>query len=80
MKQVARNLTDVSDGFLLNSRHIIMDRDTKYTDAFRGHLDREGVKPVHGELPVTQRSRTAILFECTFSGRNLVSFPKIRTA
>ena len=23
-----------------------MDRDTKYTDAFRGHLDREGVKPV----------------------------------
>ena len=23
-----------------------MDRDTKYTDNFRGHLDREGVKPV----------------------------------
>ncbi len=46
MKQVARNLTDVSDGFLLNSRYLIMDRDTKYTDAFRDHLDREGVKPV----------------------------------
>ena len=47
MKQVARNLTDVSDGFLLNSRHLIMDRDTKYTEEFRDYLDREGVKPVH---------------------------------
>jgi transposase InsO family protein len=46
MKQVARNLTDVGDGFLLNSRSLIMDRDTKYTDDFRGHLDREGVKSV----------------------------------
>jgi hypothetical protein len=46
MKQVARNLTDVSDGFLLNKAFLIMDRDTKYTDAFRDHLDREGVKPV----------------------------------
>ena len=46
MKQVARNLTDVSDGFLLNSRYLIMDRDTKYTEEFRDSLDREGVKPV----------------------------------
>jgi len=46
MQQVARNLTDLDDGFLLNSRYLIMDRDKKYTDAFRGHLDREGIKPV----------------------------------
>jgi putative transposase len=46
MKQLARNLTDVSDGFLLNSRYLIMDRDTKYTKDFRDNLDREGVKPV----------------------------------
>ena len=46
MKQVARNLTDVSDGFPVNSRYIIMDRDTKYTEEFRDYLDREGVKPV----------------------------------
>jgi transposase InsO family protein len=46
MKQVARNLTDVDDGFLLNSRYLIMDRDTKYTEEFRDYLDREGVKPV----------------------------------
>ena len=46
MKQVAHNLTDVSDGFLSNKECLIMDRDTKYTDAFRGHLKREGVKSV----------------------------------
>ena len=46
MKQVARNLTDVDDGFLLNSRYLIMDRDTKYTEEFRDYLDREDVKPV----------------------------------
>ena len=46
MKQVARNLTDVSDGFLSNKEFRIMDRDTKYTDEFRGHLKREGVTPI----------------------------------
>jgi putative transposase len=46
MKQMARNLTDVGDGFLLNSRYLIMDRDTKYTKEFRYYLDREVVKPV----------------------------------
>ncbi len=46
MRQIARNLTDEIDGLLTNSRYLIMDRDTKYTDAFRGHLEREGVKPV----------------------------------
>ncbi|MGB7934261.1 MAG: integrase core domain-containing protein [Gammaproteobacteria bacterium] len=46
MAQVVRNLTDVSEGFLSNSRYLIMDLDTKYTEDFRGHLDRVGVKPV----------------------------------
>jgi transposase InsO family protein len=46
MKQVARNLPDVDDGFLANCRYLIMDRDTKYTNAFRSDLDREGAKPV----------------------------------
>jgi putative transposase len=46
MNQVARNLTDVDDGFLLSSGYLIMDRDTKYTIDFRGHLEREGIQPV----------------------------------
>ena len=46
MQQVVRNLTDVSDGFLLDSKFLIMDRDTKYTKAFRANLKREGIEPV----------------------------------
>ena len=46
MQQVVRNLTDVSDGFLLDSEFLIMDRDTKYTKAFRANLKREGIEPV----------------------------------
>ena len=46
MKQVARNLTDVDDGFLLSKTFLIMDRDTKFTEDFRNYLNREGVKPV----------------------------------
>ena len=46
MKQVVRNLTDVEDGFLLNSKFLIMDRDKKYTKEFRANLKREGVTPV----------------------------------
>jgi putative transposase len=38
MKQVARNLTDRVDGFLLGKRYMIMDRDPLFTDAFRTML------------------------------------------
>ncbi len=46
MLQIARNLTDEFDGFLRDHRFLIMDRDTKFTEAFRNTLDRAGVKPV----------------------------------
>ena len=46
MKQVARNLTDLSDGVLVNTRYLIMDRDAEYTEDFRDSLDRVGVKAV----------------------------------
>lgn len=46
MMQVARNLTDEFDGFLKSYQYLIMDRDTKFTPAFRDFLEREGVEPV----------------------------------
>ncbi len=46
MMQTARNLTDEFDGFLRNHRYLIMDRDTKFSEAFRDALEREGVEPV----------------------------------
>jgi len=46
MKQVARNLTDIEDGFLVCKRYLIMDRDGKFTDRFREILKGEGVEAV----------------------------------
>jgi transposase InsO family protein len=42
MRQIARNLTDSFDGFLLGTRYLLMDRDTKFCEAFRSIL-----KPVN---------------------------------
>jgi hypothetical protein len=44
--QAARNLLDVTDGFLRNHRALIIDRDTKFTRTFRAMLDRGGVQSV----------------------------------
>ncbi len=46
IKQVARNLTDPEDGFLKEKRYLVMDRDTKFCEAFREILEDEDVKPL----------------------------------
>ena len=46
MKQIARNLTDPFDGFLNDSKYVLMDRDTNFSSAFRTMLDDAGVAPV----------------------------------
>ncbi|HUC73711.1 MAG TPA: integrase core domain-containing protein, partial [Vicinamibacterales bacterium] len=46
MAQLARNLTDASDGFLRGVQYILLDRDPLYTAAFRRLLRDSGVKPV----------------------------------
>src|SRR5450755_1565865 len=46
MKQVARNLTDAEDGFLNRKRYILMDRDAKFSSAYRVILEDAGVAPV----------------------------------
>ena len=46
MQQVARNLTDCQDGFLKGKTHLLMDRDGKFTEAFRDILKTAGVEPV----------------------------------
>ena len=48
MKQVARNLTDMWDGFLLGKRYLIHDRDPLFTEAVRGLLRDSGLtNPAH---------------------------------
>ena len=46
MLQVARNLADVFDGFLLEKRYLILDRDGKYTGEFRNFLTDFGTNIV----------------------------------
>jgi len=46
MKQMARNLTDPLLGFLRDKRYLLMDRDTKYSEAFRHLLEQAGVNCV----------------------------------
>jgi transposase InsO family protein len=46
MQQCARQLTDHFDGFLLGTRYLIHNRDSKFTDAFDAMLQASGVEPV----------------------------------
>ena len=46
MKQIARNLTDVDDGFLNGTHYLIHDRDPLFTEAFRELLKSSDVKTV----------------------------------
>jgi putative transposase len=46
MQQIARNLTDVEDGFLQGKRYVLMDRDGKFSPAFQEILKSEGAEPV----------------------------------
>jgi transposase InsO family protein len=46
MMQCAPQLTDPFDGFLLDKRYLIHDRDTKFTQAFDQLLRNEGVEPL----------------------------------
>jgi hypothetical protein len=43
MKQMGRNLTDPLEGFLCGKRYLLMDRDSKYSEAFRHLLEQAGV-------------------------------------
>ena len=46
MQQIARNLTDSCDGFLLGKRYVLMDRNGKFCPAFRTILKDEGAEPL----------------------------------
>ena len=46
MKQIARNLTACEEGFLQGKHYLLMDRDTIFSEGFRGILRGAGVRPV----------------------------------
>jgi transposase InsO family protein len=57
MQQCARQLTDPCDGFLVDKRFLLHDRDTKCTQAFAGLLKASGVESV--VLPLRGPNRNA---------------------
>lgn len=59
MKQIARNLTDCDDGFFLGTRFVIMDRDARFSEAFRGVLACGGVTPIR--LPARSPNLSAYM-------------------
>ena len=71
MMQMAKNVTDVFGGFLLGKRFLIMDRDSKYCEAFRHILSTSGIEPIR--LPprspnlnaYMERFVKSIKYECT---------------
>ncbi len=46
IEQIARNLTDVVDGFLRSARYLIHDRDPLFTHSFCDILKSSGVQPI----------------------------------
>jgi putative transposase len=46
MMQCARQLTEHCDGFLLDKRYLLHDRDTKFTAAFDQYIRDQGVEPL----------------------------------
>ncbi len=46
MRRMAKNMTDCEDGFLNGKTHLIMDRDTRFSKAFRKILADEGIESV----------------------------------
>ena len=70
MKQIARNLTDCFDGFLIGKRYLIHDRDPLYTSAFTNLLKCTGIRCI--KLPpkspnlnaYAERFVRSIKYEC----------------
>jgi len=46
MQQIARNLTEPFDGFLLGTHYLLMDRDSKFCEEFRNMLKESEIEPV----------------------------------
>ena len=63
MIQMARRLTDCEDGILLGKRYLILDRDMKYSPAFRDFMKREGIEVIR--LPPRSPNLKAYASHCT---------------
>jgi putative transposase len=63
VEQMARNLVDAVDGFLVGKRYVLIDRDPLYTEAFRRILGQGGVKALR--LPARSPNLKGFASYCT---------------
>jgi putative transposase len=49
MGQAARNLSDAEDGFLRGKKYLLMDRDAKFSEAFRITLKQVGTEAMRDQ-------------------------------
>src|SRR5262245_26199039 len=76
MKQIARNLRDPLDGFLLGQRYLLMDRDTKFCDSFRSPSERIGGESASLASPLPQPvGASGALYEIDQGGMPLPADP-----
>ena len=71
MSQVARNLSDATDGFLIGKRYLIHDRDPLFTAEFLETLEISGVKSV--KLPPRSPNLNAMRSASSEPSRNRAS-------
>ncbi len=70
MKQMARNLTDPIDGFLMNKKYLVHDRDPLFTEVFQEILKSGGVQCKKTSVaspnmnPFAERFIRSIKYEC----------------
>jgi putative transposase len=70
MLQIARNVTDAGQGFLFGKKYLLMDRDSKYSEAFRITLEEGGTElvrlPPHSPnlTPHIERFMRSLKDEC----------------
>jgi transposase InsO family protein len=62
MAQIARNLTDSEDGFLIRKHFLITDRDGKFSPRFRSILDGYGVEILSTAYPAPNMNAYAERF------------------
>ena len=67
MMQIGRNVTDPFDGFLAEKKYLILDRDSKYCEAFRSLLTDAGIDVVR--LPYRSPNLNVYASHCTSSVR-----------
>ena len=78
MAQIARNVTDGSDGSLRGKRFLMLDRDAKYNEEFRNVLIREGVRVIR--LPFRSPNLNAFGALCPFSKGRVFESDDLRRA